>query len=107
MKYGIFWLKVIYVPQRFVFEISPCGKKVSSATEFVILSKNPPFSEISQWVQKWFARSGKFQNKFFLFYVYMISKNSSQTPFRPGKLQYVLLRVDIFFSLFKVNVFVY
>ena len=74
-----------YVPQRFVFEISPCGKKVSSATEFVILSKNPPFSEISQWVQKWFATSGRFQNKFFVSYVYMINENSSQIPFRPGK----------------------
>lgn len=28
-----------HLPQKFVFEITPCGKKVSSAPEFVILDK--------------------------------------------------------------------
>ena len=32
-----------HLPQKFVFEITPCGKKVSSAPEFVILDKILPF----------------------------------------------------------------
>ena len=71
---------------------------MSSATEFVILVKNPPFSEISQWVRKCFATWRKFQNKFFVLYVYMINENLSQIPFRPGK----HIEGGYFFS--KVNV---
>ena len=34
-------------PLKFFFEIPPCRKKVMFVTEFVILCKNPPFSEIA------------------------------------------------------------
>ena len=46
--YGLkFHLSNFHIPQRFLFEIPPCTKKVILVPEFVILCKNPPFYEVN------------------------------------------------------------
>jgi hypothetical protein len=41
-----FHVSNLHAPQRFFFEIPPCGKMVIFVTEFIILCKNPLFYKV-------------------------------------------------------------
>ena len=43
---------------RILFEILPCGKEFIFVTQFVILSKSPPFYEVKWIRRKWLSHGG-------------------------------------------------
>ena len=44
--------------EKNVFEISPCAHHVIFITEFVLLTKTPPFYEVNLFNRKWLAHGG-------------------------------------------------
>ena len=45
-------------PRKNIFENLPCAHRVIFITEFVLLSKNPPFYEVNSCNRKWLAHGG-------------------------------------------------
>ena len=53
-----FHLSYLHIPQRFFFEIPPCGKKVIFVNEFETFCKSPLFYEVKLIRGKWFPHGG-------------------------------------------------